>query len=207
MSAALPTKNIAVFVDAVDDGSGYLTVSATLEARTANDENYVLLSPGDALNVSYGKKAYGLAETNDGRYAASLNLTDDAAVTVGFERQKYDKAPTTQGTLPEAVALDLYGATISRSLDDLVLDLPETVGYKSVDLSGPCISSAHYDVGTWAEYLTIPAGAIYASYAADECEVELTVTCELTGAVDPALSKESTFTLRRTRTTSFYSVP
>ena len=207
MSAALPTKNIAVFIDAVDDGSGYLTVSASLESRATDNENYVRLSPGDALSMSYGKKAYTMSETNDGAYAASVSLTDDATVTVGFERQKYDKAPSSQGTMPESVEVDLGGIAISRSLDDLVLDLPETVGYKTVDLSGPCISSVHYDVGTPAEYLTVYSGSLYASYPEDECYVDVTISCEMSGLIDPALNKASRFGLRRTRTTTFYSIP
>lgn len=207
MSAALPTNNIAVFIDAVDDGSGYLTVSASLESRATNNENYVRLSPGDALSVSYGNKAYTMSETNDGDYAATVTLTDAADVTVGFERQKYDKAPSSQGTMPESVEVDLGGIAISRSLDDLVLDLPETVGYKVVDLSGPCVSSMHYEVGTSAEYLTIYAGSLYASYPEDECYVDVTIGCEMSGLIDPALNKLSKFALRRTRTTTFYSVP
>lgn len=207
MSGTFPTKNIAVFVDAVDDGSGYLTVSATLEARAVDNENYLLLSPGDSLSMGYGKKAYALSETGSGHYQASVPLTDDAAVVVELARQKYDKAPATQGTMPESVEIDLGGIAISRTLDDLVLDLPETVGYKTVDLSGPCISSQHYDVGTNAEYLTVYAGSLYASYPEDECFVDVTVGCELPGLIDPALNKASRFGLRRTRTTSFYSVP
>lgn len=207
MSASLSTKEIAVFADAVDDGSGYLIVTASLEARAPDNENYVRLSPGDTLSTTYANKTYGLSETSDGHYQATIPLGDDPNVTIGMGRTKYTNAPGSGGVLPESVEFDLSGATISRSLDDLVLDLPETVGYKTVDLSGPCIGSSHYDVGTNADYLTIPAGAIYASYADDECYVDVTISCELAGTVDPALNKQSRVGLRRTRTTSFYSVP
>jgi len=207
MSAALPTKDLAISLDAVDDGSGYVTVSANLEARTANDQNNVLLSPGDTLSATYGKSQYPMAETSDGRYVTTLPLTDVANLTVGLDRSKFTKAPQSQGILPESVELDLTGATISRSLDDIVLDLPATQGFKSVDLSGPCISTIHEDVGTAADVLTLSAGSVYSSYAGDECYVDVTVTCELDGSPDPALNQGSTFTLRRTRTTSFYSVP
>ncbi|MFO0587355.1 MAG: hypothetical protein U0441_07445 [Polyangiaceae bacterium] len=207
MSASLPTKDIAVFVDAVDDGSGYLTVTASLEARAVDNENYVRLSPGDTLSTTYAKKTYGLSETGDGHYAATIPLGDEADVGVAMNRSKYTNAPASGGVLPESVELDLTGAVISRSLDDLVLDLPETVGFKSVDIEGPCISSSHYDVGTNGDYLTVPAGAIYASYVDDECYVDVTVSCELAGTPDPALNKQSRIGLRRTRTTTFYSVP
>jgi hypothetical protein len=207
-SDLLATGDIAATLDATDDGYGNLVVSASLEARTPDNENYVLLAGGDALNATYGKQRGAMGETEGGHYEASFPISNVGDVTVSFDRAKGKDAPGSYGVMPESVELpDFGGAVISRGLDDVVLDLPETVGDKQVDLTGPCVSSLHYDVGQAADYLTIYAGDLYASYAQDECDVTVTVTTVLYGDADPALNKASTFTLRRVRSASFYSVP
>lgn len=207
-SDLLATGEIAATLDAIDDGYGDLVVSASLEARTPDNENYVLLTGGDALNATYGKQRSALGETSDGHYDTSFPITNVADVTVSFDRSKGKDAPDSYGVMPESVELPGFGgAVISRGLDDIVLDLPETVGGKLVDVTGPCVSSLHYDVGQAADYLTIYAGDLYASYAEDECDVTITVTTVLYGQMDPALNKASTFRLRRARSASFYSVP
>ncbi len=207
-SDRLATREIAAFIDALDDGDGNLVISASLFARAPDNEDYVLLTAGDALRATYGKQKGTLGETSSGNYEVTLDLTNTSDVTVSFDRSKYDAAPKTIGTLPESVELpDFGGAVISRGLDDVVLDLPATVGYKSVDVAGPCVSALHYDVGEVADYVTIYAGDLYASYAEDECDVTITVTTELAGKVDSALNGDSTFTLRRARYATFYSVP
>lgn len=207
-SDKLATREIAAFIDALDDGEGNLVVSTSLEARAGGNDDYVLLAAGDTLRATYGKQKGTLGETQSGKYEVAFDVSNTSDVTVSFDRSKYDAAPSTVGTLPESVELaDFGGAVISRGLDDIVLDLPATVGFKSVDLTGPCVSALHYDVGEAADYLTIYSGDLYASYAEDECDVTITVTTSLAGKVDRALHGDSTFTLRRARYATFYSVP
>ncbi len=207
-SDKLAIGDIAVFLDATDDDSGNLIVKASLEARTPENQDYVRLTGGDRLYATYGKAYGAMDDTSSGEYAAYFPLSNAGDVTVGFSRGKQDVAPSSYGKLPESVELpDFGGAVISRGLDDIVLDLPATVGSKEVDVTGSCVSALHYDVGEAGDYVTIYAGDLYASYADDECDVTISVTTTLYGAPDPALNKASTFTLRRVRSTSFYSVP
>jgi hypothetical protein len=210
-SDLVPTNNIAADITASDDGNGSVLLSVHTHAISPGGDDQTLLLVGDDhFQATFGKQASALSDEGGGVYetAFNANATATSDIVLSLARTKFDAAPESVGTMPESVALDGFeGATISRGVDSIDVQLPQTVGAKSVDIEGPCISSLHYDLGTSAGDLYIGPGDVYSSNAYAECYVNMTVTTALSGSPDPKLHPRSTFLLTRSRTTSFYSVP
>lgn len=205
-SDTVATGDIVATIDAYDDGVGPVVVTTRLEvARNGSD---VRLVGDDRLEAFFGDRSAPMTDVGGGRYEADFDYEEVADVGVVFDRGKFDPAPDSFGVLPDPLELGGFeGLVISRGLDSIVLELPATSFDKTVDLSGPCVSSLVYDVGPYAEDVVVNPGDLYASNPNSECDVTITITSTTYGSPDPALHPDSSFVLSRSRSTSFYSVP
>lgn len=206
MSEKIETKDIAAFIDVTDDGSGQIHVIANLQVRKPDDENFVKLSKGDALRATYDGGTRTM-KASGASYEASFPVGDDYVVGVGFDREKFEDALSNVGEMPDAVEIGDFYDPVSRDLDSIIIDLPETFGTKDVRVDGWCISSQSWSFGEEADVLYISPGDLYASNEEDECTVTITITTSTVGKIDPALHSESSFHLQAERSATFTSVP
>jgi hypothetical protein len=207
-SDIVATEDIVATIDATDDGTGTVFAFVNLQVRTPDDDNDVRLVGGDSLAAFYGDRQGTLRERGGGDHEATFPLSDAVDMTIAFDRPEQTPAPDSFGLLPDPMEIGGFeGLILSRSLDAIVLELPETSFNKVVDVSGPCVSSLVYDVGTLAADVIVNPGDLYSPNINDECYVTITLTSVLAGQPDAAFHPDSTFVLSRSRSSSFYSVP
>lgn len=207
-SDSLDTSDIVATFTVTDDGYGSVYTEARLEARTANNDNWVKLVSGDTLTATFGKQSSELTEVGSGLYQAAFSLSNAADMTITFDRTKFDDAPDSFGFMPEALDLGGFeGAIISRGSDFIVIELPATESDKSVTISGSCVNTLTFDIGRDGGDVTVYPGDLYSSDSLAECDVTMTLTTTMYGEADPAFHPDSSFVLTRERATTFYSIP
>lgn len=204
-SDTVPTGDIVAAIDVYDDGYGSVITTVDLLDRVHNTS--IRLAGDDRLVATFGNQSASM-EGSAGIYQADFPFSNAGDVTVAFDRSKYDSAPDSYGVLPDVLAPGSFeGLVISRGLDTIVLEIPQTAFDKTVDLTGPCVSGLSFDLGADAADVVVYPGDLYSSGSSSECNVTITLTSISYGSPDPAFHPDSTFVLSRARSTSFYSIP
>lgn len=207
-SDTIPTEKIFADVLVSDDGGGSIHIDVDLQVRSPDDDRWIKLAGGDRLKATLGGQTVVFDPDGGGTYHGYFDRTNAADVNVSLDRKKFEDAPNSSGRMPDPLEIEgIAGAFISRSWDSVIIELAETEDEKSVEISGPCISTEYFDIGPAGADIVLDSGALYSPDPYAECEVSIAVTTTSYGAPDPALHPQSRVVLERTRSTWFYSVP
>lgn len=199
-----------VFV--VDSDGATMTASASLSYGSDS----VRLDGGDVLNATLGGAALPLLEVHhdDGTHdnysyeASAAAPAPNATVTLAFVRGGgRTSAPSTQVALPPAFTLGAPPASVLAGHEFTLpsTDLKSVTGQVNVTLSGTCLESTVYENHEIVDAdgaIEIYGTKVTLTRGVTECMVDVKVSLEKQGTVDPAFPSYSNAIARQTRTTS-----
>lgn len=199
----------------IAEGDGASRAVGILRVGGELSNTFVELTGGDKLTATRdGEDPVEMYEQQllDARsYRADFaDDTPDLDVTIAFERELDESAPSSVMSLPQPFEVAPIAAQYSRLTDDIVLTWDNTQAEEmAVWVEGPCIvnyySTRKPDTGSW----TVSAEDIQANEGAEEenCELEVTLWRSRSGTVDPAYGKGGKAWGHQTRQLTTLSVP
>jgi hypothetical protein len=212
-SSGLLTKGISAEISATTTGNGTTSVSVELFEGNPDQLIFVDLESGDQLVATTADDSQALAKSQlltIIAYDAELAAGDEGdQITVDFQRDVDDGAPTSVATLPAPFALDPSPASSSRGVAMTLTYAPAgTPDDMSWTASGDCIQTATGPLSDDNGSLTIPSGALIAAsgQSSASCTVMLTVTRAGGGTLDGHF-KGGQIVGQQARTIMFTSAP
>lgn len=211
-SRNIRTAGVVALIDVTSEREGEAMVATELVIGGASSNTYMILEGSDRLTASIGSDTRVMTAVDEGEYEARFAL-GEGDVTVAFERDGDDDAPSSRGAIGPGFAIKALPEETPVSRDKDVLELSWTPvdpqANVSVELAGDCVIRERRELGGDAGRFRLERGELRAwkKKRADTCAVDVEVTRTRRGTTDPALDSDSRFSLHQVRRARFISAP
>lgn len=211
-SEFIRTGGIAALMSATAESGDSSKVHVELRVGGAQSNTYVILQGGDQLTAKVGTETKDLQSVSEGVYEGTFATGGQADITVSLDRAEDEDAPGSKATLPASftIAQPQPEDVLSRADDGLFIAWTPVENVEgTVELSGPCITTASYDVSGTAGMLVVNKGELKSldEMKPESCTVDIQISFRREGDADPAFDDESYFYTYQKRKASFQSDP
>lgn len=211
-SEFIRTGRIAALMSATAESEDSSTVRVELRVGSATGQTFVVLGAGDELSATAGDQVKLLHAVSEGVYEGTFATGHDVELTVDLDRASDVDAPASKAVLPAPFTFEgpQPGDELSRAKDVLLIawtPVPDSEG--TIELEGPCIVTASYEVSGAAGMWKLDEGEIVSvdEEIPEVCVVEIEARFQREGAADPAFDDDSYFIAHQTRKVVFTSMP
>ena len=214
-SADLLTHGMSADITAKAPGDGTTSVSTTLFDGDSTGLAFVELQGDDMLLASFDGGAEQVMSQFELLDIVSYGVTfqgDDGgtAFAVDFQRTLDAGAPDSSGTLPDPFTVDQPPQQQSRASTLTLTWTGLSTDLMRWDATGTCIQPVGAPIPSDTGSLAIDAGTLQLSMAAgtpDTCDIQIAVTREHLGTLDPGYGHGGQVSGQQVRTAMFTSTP